>query len=159
MFFPKGPINDIPALFQIMARRRPGDKSLSEPMVVSLLTHLCVNRPQWVDNVSCAVSVTSANLNIHSVIEFPETSLYIDIWNMKCWWHFGYIQSEGNERKLNQKQSFYIELLSAKCLISSRRFFSPSWQFFLTLRLNAVHHCFAKDHDDYQNVCIFNTKW
>ena len=43
---PKGPINNIPAMVQIMAWRRPGDKPLSEPMVVSLPTHICVARPQ-----------------------------------------------------------------------------------------------------------------
>ena len=48
-FVPKGPINNIPALVQIMAWRRPGDKPLSEPMMVSLLTHICVTRPQWVN--------------------------------------------------------------------------------------------------------------
>ena len=32
-FVPKGPINNIPALVQIMAWRRTGDKSLSEPMM------------------------------------------------------------------------------------------------------------------------------
>ena len=47
-FVPKGPINNIPSLVQIMAWRQPGDKSLSEPMMVSLLTHICVARPQWV---------------------------------------------------------------------------------------------------------------
>ena len=47
-FVPRGPINNIPKLVQIMAWRRPGDKPLSEPMVVSLLTHICVTRPQWV---------------------------------------------------------------------------------------------------------------
>ena len=47
-FVPKGPINKIPALVQIMAWRRSGDKPLSEPMMVSLLTHICVTRPQWV---------------------------------------------------------------------------------------------------------------
>ena len=31
-----------------MAWRRPGGKPLSEPMMVSLLTHICVTRPQWV---------------------------------------------------------------------------------------------------------------
>ena len=31
-----------------MAWRRSGDKPLSEPMMVSLLTHICVTRPQWV---------------------------------------------------------------------------------------------------------------
>ena len=46
-FAPKGPINNIPALVQIMAWRRPGDKPLSEPTMVSLLTHICVTRPQW----------------------------------------------------------------------------------------------------------------
>ena len=47
-FVPKGPINNIPALVQIMAWRRPGDKPLSEPMMVRSLTHICVTRPQWV---------------------------------------------------------------------------------------------------------------
>ena len=39
----------IPALVQIMAWRRPGDKPLSEPMTISLLMHICVTRPQWVN--------------------------------------------------------------------------------------------------------------
>ena len=46
-FVPKVRINNIPALVQIMAWRRRGDKPLSEPMMVSLLTHICVTRPQW----------------------------------------------------------------------------------------------------------------
>ena len=33
-FVPRGPINNIPALVQIMAWRRPGGKPLSEPMMV-----------------------------------------------------------------------------------------------------------------------------
>ena len=48
-FIAKGSINNIPALVQIMAWRRPGDKSLSEAMMVRLLTHICVARPQWVN--------------------------------------------------------------------------------------------------------------
>ena len=47
-FVPKVPINNTPALVQIMAWRRPGDKPLSEPMMNILLTHICVTRPQWV---------------------------------------------------------------------------------------------------------------
>ena len=47
-FVPKGPIDNIPALDQIMAWRRPGDKPLSEPMMVVLPTHICITRPQWV---------------------------------------------------------------------------------------------------------------
>ena len=45
-------MNNIPALFQIMAWRRPGDTPLSEPMLVSLLTHICVTQPQWVNSSS-----------------------------------------------------------------------------------------------------------
>ena len=47
-FVPKVRINNIPALVQIMAWGRSGGKPLSEPMLVSLLTHICVTRPQWV---------------------------------------------------------------------------------------------------------------
>ena len=45
-FVPKGPIKNIPALVQIMAWHRPGDKSLSEPVMVRLPTHICITRPQ-----------------------------------------------------------------------------------------------------------------
>ena len=51
-FVPECPNNNIPALVQIMAWRRPGDKPLSEPMMVSLTTHICVTRPQWVKVVN-----------------------------------------------------------------------------------------------------------
>ena len=42
-FVPKDPINNIPALVQIMACRLDG-----QPMMVSLPMHICVARPQWV---------------------------------------------------------------------------------------------------------------
>ena len=45
---PRGPINDIPTLVQVIAWRRPGNKPLSEPMMVRLPAHICVTRPQWV---------------------------------------------------------------------------------------------------------------
>ena len=47
-FVHKFKFNNIPALVQIMTWRQPGDKSLSEPMLVRLLTHIWVIRPQWV---------------------------------------------------------------------------------------------------------------
>ena len=40
-FVHKGPIHNIPALVQIMAWRRPGDKPLSEPML-NQFTNACV---------------------------------------------------------------------------------------------------------------------
>ena len=45
---PRGSITNITTLVRIMACRRPGDKPLSEPMMVSLLTHICVTHPQWI---------------------------------------------------------------------------------------------------------------
>ena len=48
-YVPMGPINNIPALVQIMAWRRSGDKPLSGPIMVRLPTHICVTRPQWVN--------------------------------------------------------------------------------------------------------------
>ena len=42
-FFSKDPINNISPLVQLMAWRRPGDKSLSEPMVFNLLIHIWQN--------------------------------------------------------------------------------------------------------------------
>ena len=59
-FVPKFRIHNIPALVQIMAWRR----SLSEPMVVSLLTYVCVARPQWVNTLHTAV--LSEDIDIYS---------------------------------------------------------------------------------------------
>ena len=55
-FVPKGPINNIPALVPIMAWRRSGDKPLSEAMMVSLPTHICVTWPQWVNALRSALN-------------------------------------------------------------------------------------------------------
>ena len=40
-----------PALVQIIAWCRPGDKPLSESMMLSLLTHIFLTRPQWVKSL------------------------------------------------------------------------------------------------------------
>ena len=73
-FVPKGPVNNIPAMVQIMAWRRPGAKPLSEPMVVSLPMHIYVARPQWVKSrfectswchhISCQASQITNNKEI-----------------------------------------------------------------------------------------------
>ena len=52
-FIPKGPFNNNPALVQIMAWRRSGDKPLFEPIMVSLLTHICIDLARN-DNSGCA---------------------------------------------------------------------------------------------------------
>ena len=62
-FVPWGLINNIPALVQIMAWRRPGDKPLSEPRMVRLPTHLCVARPQWVNDVINHIQFTCKSMD------------------------------------------------------------------------------------------------
>ena len=66
-FIPKGQINNIPSLIQIMACRLVGAKPLSEPMMVSLLTHISVIRPQWVHTgnrhgISSSCKITLAEI-------------------------------------------------------------------------------------------------
>ena len=70
-FIPKGSMNKLPALVQIMAWRRTGDKPLSEPMMVSLLTHICVTRLQWVKRTK-TVSRTS-----RYVVEIPSIRSHV----------------------------------------------------------------------------------
>ena len=55
-FVPKGTINNIPTLAQIMAWRRSGDKPISESMMINLLTHICITRPQWVNHKTLQLS-------------------------------------------------------------------------------------------------------
>ena len=66
-FVPQGPINNISALVQIMAWRRPGDKPLSEPIMVSLPTHICVTRPQWVNYKQYMIDVQSGAIITWSI--------------------------------------------------------------------------------------------
>ena len=56
-FVPKGLINNLPSLVQIMAWRRPGGKPLSEPRMESLLMHICVTRSQWVNTLSLSINI------------------------------------------------------------------------------------------------------
>ena len=42
-FVHKGPVNNSPALVQMIYRRRPGDKSMPKRMMVRVLTHIWVN--------------------------------------------------------------------------------------------------------------------
>ena len=74
-FVPKGPINNIPALVQIMAWRRSGDKPLSKPMMVRLPTQIFVTRPQWVKKATF-----SFEKFILSIINYEKAPLcmYVD---------------------------------------------------------------------------------
>ena len=78
-FVPKGPISKMSALVQIMAWRHPGDKPLSEQMMVSLLMHICITRPQWVNwtNVWLMVINILTNMSIHYLLKcFQYVNVY-----------------------------------------------------------------------------------
>ena len=76
-----------------MAWRRPGDKPLSELMMVSLLTHICVTRPQWVKWTCDYLSMPGLKL-IHSNVskaghrrqqtEIHSLSTHIKLVDMEC---------------------------------------------------------------------------
>ena len=66
----KIPNYDFTALFQIMAWRRPGDKSLSEPMTIRLPPHICVTLPQWVNAKLDSLSFTLISIT-PLVLKYP----------------------------------------------------------------------------------------
>ena len=89
-FVPKGPINNIPALVQIMVWRRSGDKPLSEPMMISLLTHICVTRHRWL-NIAVGHATLEWNIftqqnlcNVQYIIVYYmlKTGGYYYLWNV-----------------------------------------------------------------------------
>ena len=84
-FVPKGPINNIPALVQIMAWRRPGDKPLSETMMISLPTHIC-----WYnDDLVCTSYVGWLTFNFLSFS-------HVLVWTAKnVYWSYGQVHETG----------------------------------------------------------------
>ena len=76
-FVPRGPINNIPALVQIMAWRRPGDKPLSEAMMVSIPMHICVIRPQWVKSPGILGWLNVTKQKANTSIEFYASNMTI----------------------------------------------------------------------------------
>ena len=110
-FIPKGPINNIQALVQIMAWRWPGDKPLSEPMLVSLLTHICVTRPQWVKTSLChnRAAVMTTKFQKQLILAYNHEAIRF---NFNCHqdYHMSYIwnyrdNSSGLIQKPNTKES------------------------------------------------------
>ena len=94
-FVPKGLINNIPALVQIMAWCHPGDKPLSEPMLISLPTHICVTRPQRVKcsglyahracgsyQFTCSTKIFTCPANICKI----PVKLKYNAQKIKCFW-------------------------------------------------------------------------
>ena len=120
-YVPMGPIINITALVLIMAWHRPGNKLLSETIMVSLLMHICITRPQWVNpkvgNTSspwsrhCLSPKTLTLSQKHPFMSQKWMPLCVHSWHFRC---------------LLYKQKYLIQyilgLLSMTLMISSRKF-------------------------------------
>ena len=73
-YVPKVPINNIPALVQIMAWRRLGAEPLSELMIVVLPTHIYVTRSQWVKHRSIR---TLCNPDLNKWIKSNQNKVFV----------------------------------------------------------------------------------
>ena len=99
-----------------MAWRRPGDKPLSEPMMICLLTHICVTRPQWVNmtRVQCFMEYAHSHvffccvMAILSLVRGSGEFIY-SYPTMLLYWHWSNQIIAPNASELNWK-------IYAKCL-------------------------------------------
>ena len=132
-FVPKGSINNIPALGQIMAWRRSGDKPLSEAMMVSLLKHICVTRPQWVNSSSPSVAYMrqwseSALVQVMACRLFSDKPLPEPV--------LVYYQLDSWEQLSAKFESEFYHFHSRKCFWNSRL---PKWRPFWPERDESTH--------------------
>ena len=138
-FVPMGPVNNIPSLVQIVAWRRPGDKPLSEPMMVSLLTHICITRPQWVNWI--ALSLPSPG-QTHAIQCHHSYGRHMCTWmktNVALVWKYYPITSKSNMQvKTWNYPPFQVE-----------RILSKPWIINCTV---AVH---KDSHQRHVRICIY----
>ena len=115
-FVPKVRINNIPALVQIMAWRRSGDKPLSEPMLDDLLAHICVTRPQWVK-----LWINFIIFPVPEWSESPENSS----WNGLYFFRPLYISisKDGSEKVFKGPTIWEVDFIGANNLITINNWF------------------------------------
>ena len=75
-----------------MTKRRPRDKPLSESIMVSLVTHICVPRPQWVNRTYYPKDITPPPCSVTFLallgcIDTNNISIIVSAWmNVTCAW-------------------------------------------------------------------------
>ena len=113
-FVPKDLISNFPALVQIMAWRRPGDKPLSETMMVILPTHICVTRSQRVNSSPPSAAymsqwTRSSLVQVLACRHYPNRCWFIVNWNPgnKFQWYL-------NRNSLIFIREMHLEMSSAK---------------------------------------------
>ena len=140
-FVPKGPINSIPALVEIMAWRRPGDKPLSEPMMVSLLTHIYVTRPQWVKQWQITLHHHTLLLDISMGLAGIVITLVVNCQGNESIWTEEILNFltviEILPRICTRKHRDTFHGLCAVCVIKYAHSFV--WSYHSTLQMSAIH--------------------
>ena len=89
-FVPRGAVTIISALVQTMVWCWPCDTPLSEPTMVSLPTHICVTRPQWVKLVLSLLNSREVCVT-QELVAFDYSVLFVSI--LHCFiihWEFGW---------------------------------------------------------------------
>ena len=109
-FVTKGPINNIPALVQIMAWHRPGEKPLSKTMMASLLTHIYV----------------SLSLNELKGTLVKKLSLAFWLW-AQLWWQYHDKPKDKHYYKLLFRQPFEQKPISLKIFPPKCKFLHMAW--------------------------------
>ena len=105
-----------------MAWRRPGDKPLSETRMGSLLTHICVTRPQWVNKF----------YNIEIYLHFSPIRESAQIGNVSPWMTRTYICLAQYVLTLNMLNCFKdylkcIRISYQSCILFNRRRLNSQW--------------------------------
>ena len=132
LFVPEGPINNIPTLVQIMAWRQPGDKPLSEPMMVRLLTHICVTWPQWVNKYGICMQLIMTNSEIN-------TNIYCMDINMTVWDNWMMI----------------VKILGCDLLYLHHEIALTQWHCILYKMATILHTTFSNGFFFHEDCCIF----
>ena len=90
-FVPRGLINNIRTLVQVMAWRRPGDKPLSQPMMVRLPTHIYVTRPQWVKGLMLKIyNFIASTLKLNCLLHRPSDWFIVKIKTLSVSFTYNY---------------------------------------------------------------------
>ena len=144
-FVPKVRINNIPALVQIMAWRRIGDKPLSEAMMVNLVTHICVTRPQWVKHLG--TNLLSGDLSQIQVFDWisqcrpqnvrPQRELTRPAYRGKCTYPSHSPRLEGAARATTRTQHAMITLMMES--VAPLRGHQRLWM--KSIRYNIIRDC------------------
>ena len=127
-FVPEVWINNMPALVQIMAWCWSGNKSISEPMMVGLLMHMCIPLPQWVkfkSTIHCYIAWYPFTMQILSMMQIPMLASEIEMetwlmWNLDVMNCFSLTYSTSNISQTFQ------EIYMLFCLFLSQ-FYTGKW--------------------------------